>query len=164
MAKYRDRMQERQIEVKDQHDKTSRTEDITSLYTGHAVRILHHQKKTLFRWHRSGHVQRATTNDSAHRVRRVECWPSTRRTYSTSPCWHRSASHTQPWTMATTGARHSWGIVNQLIETLTSNWHDLLFTSFTDTLVSFLTMFWTHGLLNYLFTYLFVYFNCIMDF
>ena len=280
MEKHRDRMRERQPEMKDQHDKTSRKEDLPSLYTGQAVRILHHQKKTLFRWHRSGHVQRATTNDSAHRVRRVECWPSTLRTYYTSPCWHRSASPTQPWTMATTGARHSWGIVNQLIkkkvkvwfyialypvrwtaqsalhsppladlfiptpfsaslgsilamqqlrndysltfpplsiarysfiqlsrlrrremkenaqtskrcqrgfepglsrlrvrhstnwatalhnriETLTSNWHDLLFTSFTDTLVSFLTMFWTHGLLNYLFTYLFVYFNCIMDF
>ena len=104
--------------------------------------------RLLFRRHRSWHVQRATTNDSAHRV---ECWPSTRRTYSTLPCWHRRASPTQPRTMATTGARHSGGIVNQLIKTLTSNWHCLLFTYFTDTLASFLTMFWTNGLLNYIF-------------
>ena len=104
--------------------------------------------RLLFRRHRSCHFQRATTNESAHRV---ECWPSTRRTYSTSPCWHRSASPTRPRTMATTGAGHSWRIVNQLIETLTSNWHCLLFTYFTDTLASFLTMFWTNGLLNYIF-------------
>ena len=46
MENHRDRMQERQTEMKDQHDKTSRTEDLPSLYTGQAVRILHHQKKT----------------------------------------------------------------------------------------------------------------------
>ena len=36
MEKHRDRM----------HDKTSRKEDLPSLYTGQAVIILHHQKKT----------------------------------------------------------------------------------------------------------------------
>ena len=39
-------MQERQTEMKDQHDKTSRKEDLPALNTGQAVRILHHQKKT----------------------------------------------------------------------------------------------------------------------
>ena len=44
--KHRDLMQERQSEMKDQHDKTSRKEDLPSLYTGQAVRILNHQRKT----------------------------------------------------------------------------------------------------------------------
>ena len=59
--------------------------------------------RLLFRRHRSRHVQRATTNDSANRV---ECRPSTCRTYSTSSRWNRRASPTQPRTMATTGAGH----------------------------------------------------------
>ena len=46
MEKHRDRMQERQTEMKHQHDKTSRKEDLPSLYTGQAVSSLHHQKKT----------------------------------------------------------------------------------------------------------------------
>ena len=46
VEKHRDRMQERQTEMKDQHDKTSRKEDLPSLYTGQAVRILNHQRKT----------------------------------------------------------------------------------------------------------------------
>ena len=46
MEKHRDRMQERHTEMKDQHDKTSRKEDLPSLYTGQAVRIMHQQKKT----------------------------------------------------------------------------------------------------------------------
>ena len=43
--KHRDRMQERQTEMKDQH-KTSQKENLPSLYTGQAVRILHHQMNT----------------------------------------------------------------------------------------------------------------------
>ena len=46
MEKHRNHMQARQTEMKDQHDKTSRKEDVPSLYTGQAVRILHHQRKT----------------------------------------------------------------------------------------------------------------------
>ena len=38
VEKHRDRMQERQTKMKDQHDKTSRKEDLPSLYTGQAVR------------------------------------------------------------------------------------------------------------------------------
>ena len=44
--KHRYRMQERQTAMKDQHNKSSRKEDLSSRYTGQAVRILHHQRKT----------------------------------------------------------------------------------------------------------------------
>ena len=44
--KHRDRMQERQTTMKDQHNKSSRKEDLPSRYTGQAVRILHHQRNT----------------------------------------------------------------------------------------------------------------------
>ena len=68
--------------------------------------------RLLFRQHRSHHVQRATTNDSAHHV---ECWPATLSTYSMSSHRHRRASPTQPRTIVTTGAGHSRRIVNKLI-------------------------------------------------
>ena len=42
MEKLRDRMQERQTEMKDQHDNTSRKENLPSLFSGLVVRILHH--------------------------------------------------------------------------------------------------------------------------
>ena len=43
---HRDRMQERQTIMKAQHDKTSRKEELPTMYTGQAVRILNHQRKT----------------------------------------------------------------------------------------------------------------------
>ena len=43
---HRDRMQERHTIMKAQHDKTSRKEELPTMYTGQAVRILNHQRKT----------------------------------------------------------------------------------------------------------------------
>lgn len=46
LEKHRERMQERQIAMKKQHDKTSRKRDLPPPYTGQEVRILDHQNKT----------------------------------------------------------------------------------------------------------------------
>ena len=46
LEKNRECMQERQITMKKQHDKTSRKRDLPPPYTGQEVRILDHQNKT----------------------------------------------------------------------------------------------------------------------
>ena len=59
MEKHRDRMQERQTEMKDQHDKTSRKEDLPSLYTGRGSQNSASPEENVVPWKDNLKVQRA---------------------------------------------------------------------------------------------------------
>ena len=59
MEKHRDRMQERQTVMKDQHDKTSRKEDLPSLYTGRGSQNSASPEENVVPWKDHLKVQRA---------------------------------------------------------------------------------------------------------